>query len=69
MLKSSFLDGVFDHKAYSERALSRMIKAKAKADRHIARQAAANSLTAQVDEPSEGHGSITYQDVQGQQSP
>lgn len=30
-----------------------MNKAKAKADRHIARQAAANSLAAQTDEPSE----------------
>lgn len=35
------IDGVFDHKAYSEKSLSRMIRAKAKADRAAARLAAA----------------------------
>ncbi|KAJ3559621.1 hypothetical protein NM688_g224 [Phlebia brevispora] len=34
-------DGVFDHKAYTEKALSKMIKAKAKAERAAARLAAA----------------------------
>ncbi|EGO22225.1 hypothetical protein SERLADRAFT_357165 [Serpula lacrymans var. lacrymans S7.9] len=34
-------DGVFDHKAYTDKALARMIKAKAKADRAAARQLAA----------------------------
>ncbi|KZT07265.1 uncharacterized protein LAESUDRAFT_736512 [Laetiporus sulphureus 93-53] len=32
-------DGVFDHKSYSEKAVSRLAKAKAKADRAAARQA------------------------------
>lgn len=35
-------DGVFDHKAYTEKSLSRMSKAKAKAERAAARLAAAN---------------------------
>ncbi|TBU40976.1 hypothetical protein BD309DRAFT_1082383 [Dichomitus squalens] len=34
-------DGVFDHKTYTEKALNKMIKAKAKAERAAARQAAA----------------------------
>ncbi|TFK51850.1 hypothetical protein OE88DRAFT_1679337 [Heliocybe sulcata] len=34
-------DGVFDHKGYTEKSLARMIKAKAKAERAAARQAAA----------------------------
>lgn len=33
-------DGVFDHKGYTDKALTRMVKAKAKADRTAARQAA-----------------------------
>ncbi|KAG1728087.1 hypothetical protein EDB19DRAFT_1897431 [Suillus lakei] len=33
-------DGVFDHKGYTDKALTRMVKAKAKADRAAARQAA-----------------------------
>lgn len=33
-------DGVFDHKGYTDKALSRLVKAKAKADRAAARQAA-----------------------------
>ncbi|KAG1780930.1 hypothetical protein EV702DRAFT_963221 [Suillus placidus] len=32
-------DGVFDHKGYTDKALTRMVKAKAKADRAAARQA------------------------------
>jgi E3 ubiquitin-protein ligase TRIP12 len=35
-----FKDGVFDHKGYTDKALARMVKAKAKADRAAARQAA-----------------------------
>ncbi|KIP04525.1 hypothetical protein PHLGIDRAFT_191474 [Phlebiopsis gigantea 11061_1 CR5-6] len=35
-------DGVFDHKAYTEKSLSRMTKAKAKAERAAARLAAVN---------------------------
>ena len=34
------LDGVFDHKGYTEKSLTRMVKAKAKADRAAARLAA-----------------------------
>ncbi|KAG5636235.1 hypothetical protein H0H81_008716 [Sphagnurus paluster] len=50
-------DGVFDHKGYTEKALSRMIKAKAKADRAAARQAAQLAIVAAtapsvMDEPS-----------------
>ncbi|KAF5361746.1 hypothetical protein D9756_002251 [Leucocoprinus leucothites] len=36
-------DGVFDHKAYTEKSLARLVKAKAKADRAAARQAAQTS--------------------------
>ncbi|KAI0628036.1 hypothetical protein C8Q77DRAFT_1068746 [Trametes polyzona] len=39
-------DGVFDHKGYTEKALNKMIKAKAKADRAAARQAAAAQAAA-----------------------
>lgn len=39
-------DGVFDHKVYTEKSLSRMIKAKAKADRAAARHAATAPLVA-----------------------
>src|ERR1700709_2850731 len=35
-----FKDGVFDHKGYTDKALARMVKAKTKADRAAARQAA-----------------------------
>ncbi|KAI0773262.1 hypothetical protein BD413DRAFT_656909 [Trametes elegans] len=41
-------DGVFDHKGYTEKALNKMIKAKAKADRAAARQAAAAAANAQA---------------------
>ncbi|KAF9245359.1 hypothetical protein BU15DRAFT_85677 [Melanogaster broomeanus] len=34
-------DGVFDHKGYTDKALARMVKARAKSDRAAARQAAA----------------------------
>lgn len=34
------LDGVFDHKGYTDKALARMVKTRAKADRAAARQAA-----------------------------
>ncbi|KAG8989607.1 Ubiquitin fusion degradation protein 4 [Tulasnella sp. JGI-2019a] len=36
-------DGVFDHRAYSEKSLSRMVKAKTKADRAAARAAVTSS--------------------------
>ncbi|KAI0364359.1 hypothetical protein BV20DRAFT_1107706 [Pilatotrama ljubarskyi] len=39
-------DGVFDHKGYTEKALNKMIKAKAKAERAAARQAAAAAAAA-----------------------
>jgi len=51
-------DGVFDHRGYTEKSLSRMVKAKAKADRAAARQTvqpplvAAMVVSAPVDEPS-----------------
>ncbi|KAI8996413.1 hypothetical protein BD414DRAFT_455102 [Trametes punicea] len=41
-------DGVFDHKGYTEKALNKMIKAKAKAERAAARQAAAAAATTQA---------------------
>lgn len=37
------VDGVFDHKAYTEKALARLVKAKAKADRAAQRASAASS--------------------------
>lgn len=39
----SLADGVFDHKAYTEKSFGRLVKAKAKADRAAARQAAATA--------------------------
>ncbi|KAG6812730.1 hypothetical protein H0H92_000947 [Tricholoma furcatifolium] len=45
-------DGVFDHKGYTEKSLSRMIKAKAKADRAAARQASAPVETSPVEDHS-----------------
>ncbi|KIY44943.1 hypothetical protein FISHEDRAFT_50340 [Fistulina hepatica ATCC 64428] len=39
-------DGVFDHKSYTEKALARLVKAKVKADRAAARQAAQAPLVA-----------------------
>ena len=41
---SRFTDGVFDHKGYSEKALHRMVKAKAKAERAAARANAVAAL-------------------------
>ncbi|KAF9454223.1 hypothetical protein P691DRAFT_809767 [Macrolepiota fuliginosa MF-IS2] len=38
-------DGVFDHRAYTEKSLTRLVKAKAKADRAAARQAAQTSAS------------------------
>ena len=40
------IDGVFDHRAYSERALARLVKAKAKAERAAARSSLAPSASA-----------------------
>ena len=42
------LDGVFDHKGYTEKSLARMVKAKAKADRAAARLAAHQAHAAQA---------------------
>ncbi|TRM65525.1 hypothetical protein BD626DRAFT_489037 [Schizophyllum amplum] len=39
-------DGVFDHKSYTEKSLARLVKAKAKAERAAARQAAQAPLVA-----------------------
>ena len=39
MLTFLVLDGVYDHKVYTEKSLARMVKAKAKAERATARQA------------------------------
>ena len=39
MLTFLVLDGVYDHKVYTEKSLARMVKAKAKAERAAARQA------------------------------
>lgn len=44
-------DGVFDHKAYTEKSLSRLHKAKAKAERAAARLAAANAANLLVGLP------------------
>jgi E3 ubiquitin-protein ligase TRIP12 len=46
--KVHFLDGVFDHKAYTEKSLARMVKAKAKADRVAARQVAQTPTSVSV---------------------
>ncbi|RDB23948.1 Ubiquitin fusion degradation protein 4 [Hypsizygus marmoreus] len=67
-------DGVFDHKGYTEKSLARMVKAKAKADRAAARQAAQAPLIAAalllptppialVDEPSPDAGPSENMDV------
>lgn len=56
------LDGVFDHKGYTEKSLARMTKAKAKADRAAARHttsgASSTSLTASASVPSDQAGII-----------
>ncbi len=73
----SVLDGVFDHKAYTEKALAKMVKAKAKADRAAARQASQAALTAalliapQVEESSAdpASGSQTPVAVPEEQAP
>ncbi|KAJ3503569.1 hypothetical protein NLJ89_g8371 [Agrocybe chaxingu] len=44
-------DGVFDHKAYSEKSLARMVKARAKADRAAARLAAQSQSQAAAQPP------------------
>ncbi|KAF9047194.1 hypothetical protein BDZ89DRAFT_1058246 [Hymenopellis radicata] len=70
-------DGVFDHKAYTEKALAKMVKAKAKADRAAARQASQAALTAalliapQVEESSAdpASGSQTPAAVPEEQAP
>jgi hypothetical protein len=46
-------DGVFDHKSYTEKSLSRLIKAKAKAERAAARQASHAPIAAMlISEPT-----------------
>ena len=40
-------DGVFDHKAYTEKSLARLVKARARAERAAARQAASGYVAAQ----------------------
>ncbi|KAF9461243.1 hypothetical protein BDZ94DRAFT_1196596 [Collybia nuda] len=68
-------DGVFDHKGYTEKSLARMMKAKAKADRAAARQAAqaplinAMLLPAPVDVPSPDAGPSESQEIVGEASP
>ncbi|KAI0352109.1 hypothetical protein OH77DRAFT_1428880 [Trametes cingulata] len=47
-------DGVFDHKGYTEKALNKMIKAKAKAERAAARQAAAAAAAAATQTEASG---------------
>ena len=49
---SSFLDGVFDHRAYTERALAKLVKAKGKADRAAARAAAGGSTVSGTTTPA-----------------
>lgn len=54
---------MFDHKSYTEKSLSRMIKAKGKADRAAARQAAANAAASvsgiSIDTPISGSAPVT----------
>lgn len=59
-----FLDGVFDHKGYTDKALARMIKTRAKADRAAARQAATatHSLTDPVMTPETQQNVISHHD-------
>ena len=62
----SSLDGVFDHKAYTEKSLARMIKARAKADRAATRHATSSTpATPQTAVP----GSATAQTVSTSQEP
>lgn len=64
------VDGVFDHKAYTEKALNKMIKAKAKADRAAARQAAAaQASSASATAPDhESAATLPIEESQGQAS-
>jgi len=52
-----FIDGVFDHKGYTEKSLARMVKAKAKADRVATRLAvqapAANAILPTTSTPED----------------
>jgi len=43
----SMSDGVFDHKAYTEKSLARLVKARARAERAAARQAASGHVLSQ----------------------
>jgi E3 ubiquitin-protein ligase TRIP12 len=51
-------DGVFDHKGYTEKALNKLIKAKAKADRAASRREARDtSAAASTPQPTSANGS------------
>ncbi|KAF7308096.1 Ubiquitin-protein ligase [Mycena kentingensis (nom. inval.)] len=52
-------DGVFDHKAYTEKALARLVKAKAKAERAAARQATQAMLAAALLIPAPAESSAS----------
>ncbi|KAF7309015.1 Ubiquitin-protein ligase [Mycena kentingensis (nom. inval.)] len=52
-------DGVFDHKAYTEKALARLVKAKAKAERAAARQATQATLAAALLIPAPAESSAS----------
>ncbi|KAH9000071.1 hypothetical protein EDB92DRAFT_2051252 [Lactarius akahatsu] len=64
-------DGVYDHKAYTEKSLARMIKAKAKADRAAARQAQHAQLYAfaGVSTPSSSSATATPAPASGTATP
>ncbi|KAF8449163.1 hypothetical protein L210DRAFT_3609574 [Boletus edulis BED1] len=58
-------DGVFDHKSYTDKALARMVKARAKADRAAVRQAAtaaSHSFTDSVMSPDAPQNIIGHHD-------
>jgi E3 ubiquitin-protein ligase TRIP12 len=57
---NAFSDGVFDHKSYTERSLSRMNKAKHKAERAARHaSAAASNPNIAIDTPISGSGPVT----------
>ncbi|KAI9429610.1 ubiquitin-protein ligase [Lactarius indigo] len=64
-------DGVYDHKAYTEKSLARMMKAKAKADRAAARQAQHAQLYAfaGVSTPSSSSATATPAPASGTATP
>ncbi|KAJ2915477.1 hypothetical protein MD484_g4935, partial [Candolleomyces efflorescens] len=60
-------DSVFDHKAYTEKSLSRMVKAKAKADRAAARQA--NQAATSSATPVESSAPTPTPEAEGRSTP